>query len=205
MGLFRKKKKVKKHKRLLTPAPEMIGNSPISVGRGTYGFCNITVHQWNEGAALRIGSFCSIAAEVTVLLGGNHRTDWATTYPFGRICVDRFGGEAIAGQHRSGGDVVIGNDVWIGHGTSFVSGVTIGDGAVIAANSHVVKDIPPYYLAGGNPARPIKPRFDTEITALLQQLAWWELPDEAIRAIAPTLCATPDVVTLRQLLQQYRP
>lgn len=70
-----------------------IGNSQISIGRFTYGFNNIAIHQWGEGAALKIGSFCSIATNINVFLGGNHRTDWITTFPFGHIFQDEIGRE----------------------------------------------------------------------------------------------------------------
>lgn len=202
--LLKRKKKVKSYHRLLAAPPAKIGNSPITMGRYTYGSCHLSIQQWNEGAALHIGAFCSISANVTIMLGGNHRHDWVTTYPFGKLCIEQFGHAELTGQNTTNGDVVIGNDVWIGDGATIMSGVTIGDGAVIAARAHVVKDVAAYHIVGGNPAKTIRPRFDGETIALLQQLAWWDLPDETIRTIIPILCAEPDAAQLRALIARYR-
>lgn len=132
----------------------------------------ITLRQWGEGAQLKIGNFCSIASNITVLLGGNHRTDWVTTYPFGH-CKNFPDVAPVKGHPKTNGNVVIGNDVWIGSGATIMSGVTIGDGAVIAANSHVVKDVAPYSIVGGNPAKHIKFRFTEEQIKSLLQIQWW--------------------------------
>src|SRR5579871_3351215 len=118
-----------------------VGNSKVIIGRYTYGFENLSVREWSEGATLKIGSFCSLAPSITILLGGNHRKDWITTFPFGQIYQDELGGTDIDGRPLTNGDVVIGDDVWIGYGVTIMSGVTIGSGAVLAANSHVVKDV----------------------------------------------------------------
>ncbi len=181
-----------------------IGQSPISVGRFSYCFENVTVRQWDEGAALRIGAFCSIASEVNIFLGGNHRTDWVTTFPFGHIYEDELVREKITGHPATKGDVVIGNDVWIGTGVTILSGVTIGDGAVICANACVAKDVLPYQIVGGNPAHALKQRFDDEIVEMLLKLRWWDLPLEAIRPLAGTLCAKPDRQVLATLLATHR-
>lgn len=202
--LTKRNKKAKSYHRLLAAPPEKLGHSIITMGRYTYGTCHLSIQQWNEGAALHIGAFCSISANVTIMLGGNHRHDWVTTYPFGKLCVEQFGHAELTGQNTTNGDVIIGNDVWIGHGATIMSGVCVGDGAVIAANAHVVKDVPAYHIVGGNPAKIIRPRFDAETIALLQQLAWWTLPDETIRTIIPTLCNTPDPAALRALITRHR-
>ena len=111
-----------------------IGNSLISVQRFTYGFENIKITQGGEGASLKIGSFCSIATSCKIFLGGNHRTDWITTYPFGHIFLDELNNADIKGHPSTKGDVEIGNDVWIGESVTIMSEVKIGDGAVLAAN-----------------------------------------------------------------------
>jgi acetyltransferase-like isoleucine patch superfamily enzyme len=181
----------------------VMGESQISVGRFTYGFENISIRQWNEGAALKIGSFCSLANNINIFLGGNHRTDWITTFPFGHIFQDELGGEDILGHPSTKGDVIIGNDVWIGSGVTIMSGIKIGDGAVISANACVVKDVLPYHIVGGNPAKLIKQRFDNEIIDSLLVLKWWDLPVSNIKNISKKLCSKPDNELLLELISFY--
>ena len=187
-----------------TKRTELIGNSLISIGRFTYGFENVAVKQWGEGAALTIGAFCSIADNVTVFLGGNHRTDWITTYPFGHIFVDELGGGDIQGHPVTKGDVIIGNDVWIGSGTTIMSGIHIGDGAVIAANSCVVKNVSAFEIVGGNPSRHIKMRFDEETINLLLNLRWWDLSLNEIKSMVQDLSSKPTNELLRNLILKYK-
>ncbi|MHB2168925.1 CatB-related O-acetyltransferase [Alsobacter sp. R-9] len=182
-----------------------VGRSTVLVGPFSYGHEHLNILQWNEGASLQIGAFCSISGGCTVYLGGNHRLDWATTYPFGHIYTAELFGPAVTEHPLTDGDVIIGNDVWIGAECTIMSGVTIGDGAVIAAKAHVVKDVPPYTIFGGNPARPIRQRFDDDVVALLRALRWWDLPPEAIREIRSDLCAPPTVEGLSALVRRYRP
>ena len=160
-----------------------------SCGKYSYGTNNVKVFHWGEPAQLHIGSFCSIGLNCSVYLGGNHRTEWITTYPFGHINKDIFNNFDGEGHPSTNGDVVIGNDVWIGNNVTIMSGVTIGDGAVLAANSHVVKNVDPYTIVGGNPARPIKQRFSKEIVDKLLELKWWTWQDEKINMYLPYLCS----------------
>lgn len=180
------------------------GASTIRVGAFTYGHRKITIREWGEGANLTIGKFCSIANGVVVMLGGNHRVDWITTYPFGHIHQDILGGTDIVGHPISKGDVMIGHDVWLGSRCSIMSGISIGTGAVVAANSSLSQDVPPYTIVGGNPAKPIKQRFPDEIVSLLLELRWWDLDPEIIREIAPELSQTPSIEGLRSLIKRYR-
>ncbi|MDH2998576.1 hypothetical protein A1D22_02090 [Pasteurellaceae bacterium LFhippo2] len=182
----------------------VVGNSKVSIGRYTYGIENLSIHQWNEGATLQIGAFCSIARNISIFLGGNHRIDWITTYPFGHIFQEELGGQGIVGHPTSNGDIIIGNDVWIGSGVTIMSGVTIGDGAVLAANSHIVKDVKPYEIVGGNPAKSLKFRFEQEIIDKLLQLRWWELELETIKEITHDLSTPPTSKLLDKLLATYR-
>lgn len=158
----------------------------MSFGKYTYGSPN--VHWSDSGAKLVVGNFCSIAGNVNIYLGGNHRTDWVTTYPFGHIHKHIFNHFNGNGHPSTKGDVIIGNDVWIGNNVTIMSGVTIGDGVVIANNSHVVKDVEPYSLVGGNPAKLIKYRFTEEQIQELLQIKWWYWDDNKINNFSPFLC-----------------
>jgi len=180
------------------------GNSKITVGRFSYGIENVSVMQWGEGACLTIGSFCSISTNVKVFLGGNHRIDWITTFPFGNVFIDELGGKDILGHPATNGDVVIGNDVWLAHGVTIMSGVSIGDGAVVAANAHVVNNVPPYCIVGGNPAKEIRYRFNLEIRQLLLELSWWDLPLQVIKSITSDLSQEPNTEILEDMIKKFR-
>ena len=158
----------------------------MSFGKYTYGKPNI--YYQNPQANLTIGNFCSIAANVNIYLGGNHRTDWVTTYPFGHIHQGKFNDFNGDGHPSTKGNVIIGNDVWIGSDVTIMSGVTIGDGVVIANNSHVVKNVEPYTIVGGNPAKLIKYRFTPEQISKLLEIKWWNWDDEKINKYTPLLC-----------------
>ena len=173
-----------------------IGNSQIRVGRFTYGYEHADVYQWGEGANLEIGSFCSIAGGLQVFLGGNHRVDWASTFPFGQVFRKSLGEFDISNNSQSNGDVVVGHDVWIGSKVTIMSGVRIGDGAVIAANATVTRDVAPYEMVGGNPAKHLKFRFEESVRSRLQALRWWDQPIEVIRKLAPLLSGVPDAAAL---------
>ena len=159
----------------------------MSYGKHTYG--RPTISWENENAKLIVGNFCSIAGGVKVYLGGNHRTDWITTYPFGHIHQHIFNKFDGSGHPSTKGNVIIGNDVWIGDNVTIMSGVNIGDGVVIANNSHVVKDIEPYSLVGGNPAKLIKYRFTQQQIEKLLEIKWWYWDDEKINNITPLICS----------------
>ena len=157
----------------------------MSYGKYTYG--TPTIFWKNDDAKLIVGNFCSIADGVKIYLGGNHRTDWVTTYPFGHTNqhIFKFNGH---GHPSTKGDVIIGNDVWIANNVTIMSGVTIGDGVVIANNSHVVKNVEPYSLVGGNPAKLIKYRFTKEQIENLLEIKWWDWDDDKINKYTPLLC-----------------
>lgn len=158
----------------------------MSYGKYTYG--TPTILWKNKDAKLIVGNFCSIADGVKIYLGGNHRTDWVTTYPFGHVSKSIFNKFNGHGHPSTKGDVIIGNDVWIGNNVTIMSGVTIGDGVVIANNSHVVKNVEPYSLVGGNPAKLIKYRFSQEQIEKLLQIKWWYWDDNKINKVTPLLC-----------------
>lgn len=157
----------------------------ISKGKYSYGDPKIICNTNNNN--LYIGNFCSIAGNVKVYLGGNHRTDWVSTFPFGHTDDLFFYGSMQEGHPISNGDVSIGNDVWIGENVTIMSGVNIGDGAVIANNSHVVKNVNPYSIIGGNPAKLIRHRFKPTQVDQLLKIKWWDWDDEKIKHFVPLL------------------
>jgi acetyltransferase-like isoleucine patch superfamily enzyme len=163
----------------LGPAGGPIHNGLVVVGEHTYGADQISPHIWNMETRLIIGSYCSIADNVHVLLGGNHRVDRVSSYPFGRDAMKAVAPEPEANP-VSNGDVVIGSDVWVGSHASIMSGVTIGSGAVVAAYAHVVRDVEPYSIVGGNPARHLRHRFAPEVVERLIKIAWWEWPSSVV-------------------------
>jgi len=166
---------------------------------GDYSYGCPEVMSWGEGAKVKIGSFCSLAGGTKVLLGGNHRSDWVTTYPFSVLDEPALG---IQGHPYTNGDVLIGNDVWIGMSCVIMSGVTIGDGACVAACSVVTKDVPPYSIVGGNPARVIRKRFtDTQIQDLLL-IKWWNWPLPTIQRYYKFLLSQ-DVDMFIETAQQF--
>jgi acetyltransferase-like isoleucine patch superfamily enzyme len=152
------------------------------IGRGTYG--EPAVLTWDGEGTLRVGAFCSFARGVTVILNGEHRTDWVTTYPFPKF---RDSARSATGHVASKGDVVIGNDVWVGFGATILAGVTIRDGAVVGAAAVVTRDVAPYAIVAGNPARLIRHRFDEETIGLLRRLAWWDWSDDELDRAMPLL------------------
>jgi acetyltransferase-like isoleucine patch superfamily enzyme len=161
----------------------------VEVGRHTYGHEQIEERHWGEPAALSIGSFCSVADRVVVFLGGNHRTDWVTTYPFPALADRWETARGIEGHPATNGDVRIGNDVWIGSNATILSGVAVGDGAVIGADSCVTRSIPPYAIVAGNPAVVLRRRFDQSTIEALLEIRWWDWSDEKIADNVMYLCS----------------
>ena len=172
------RKKTRRAKTLIERHPDW------NAGRHSYG--DPLLHGWGEGAKLRIGAFCSFASGVQIFLGGEHRTDWVSTYPFNVMWPDA---AQFSGHPATKGDVSIGNDVWVGAEAVILSGVTVGDGAVIGARALVTKDVAPYAVVAGNPARQVRRRFtDAQVTRLLA-VAWWHWSDERIATLLPLLLA----------------
>ncbi len=162
----------------------LVSEGLLEIGDHSYGCPDIVTHR-GDTARVRVGDFCSLAADIEILVGGNHRVDWVSTYPFRAMF--RLEGAFEDGHPATKGDVVIGNDVWIGRGAKILSGVTVGDGAAIAGYSLVVKDVPPYTIVGGNPAKVIRRRFpDDQIDALLR-IAWWTWSLDKIIEEVPAL------------------
>lgn len=164
------------HRAETNPLEDLVASGLGSVGRGTYGIPHI--YRWDNSTRLDIGAYCSIASGAMIVMGGEHRTDWVTTYPL-RVLND-LPGAWSDGHPRTKGDIVIGNDVWIGLGSTILSGVTIGDGAVIGAGAVVTRDIAAYGIVIGNPAELVKYRFDEDLREALLRIAWWNWPHEKV-------------------------
>lgn len=150
----------------------------VSIGQYTYG--SPLVRWWGEPANLFIGKYCSIADNVEIFLGGNHRTDWVSTYPF-PVFSQWPEARRIEGHPGTKGDVKIGNDVWLGSGCVILSGVTIGDGAVIGCRTVVTRNVPAYAIVVGNPAVIVRMRFDPEQIKRLLESAWWNWHPSLVR------------------------
>jgi virginiamycin A acetyltransferase len=167
----------------------LVNHPAIEVGDYTYYDDFEDVHNFVKnvkylfdftGDRLVIGKFCMIASGVEFILNGaNHLSDAVSAYPFAV-----FGGawsEAMRGKaYPSRGDTVVGNDVWIGYRAALLPGVKVGDGAIIGAYSVVTKDVAPYTIVGGNPAREIRQRFSPGHVERLLQLRWWDWDPEKI-------------------------
>lgn len=167
----------------------IITNPNIEVGDYTYYDDFEDVHNFEKnvkyhfdfiGDKLIIGKFCMIASDVTFIMNGaNHLSESVSTYPFAI-----FGNgweKAMEGKgYPTKGNTIIGNDVWIGHRATIMPGVKVGDGAIIASNATVTKDVAPYAVVGGNPAREIKKRFSDAQIADLLEIAWWNWPIEKL-------------------------
>jgi acetyltransferase-like isoleucine patch superfamily enzyme len=133
---------------------------------------------WHKpGRGLSIGRYCSIAPGVRIYLGGNHRLNFISTYPFRERTPN---GEALPVQEESNGDVTIGHDVWIGQDAVILSGVTVGSGAVIGTRSVVTRDVSPFSIVAGNPARHRRFRIPEHYIPDLLDIAWWDWPHEDV-------------------------
>ncbi|MDR2658602.1 MAG: CatB-related O-acetyltransferase [Spirochaetaceae bacterium] len=136
---------------------------------------------------LIIGKFCQIASGVNfVMNGANHQMSCVSTFPF---YIFEGWNESVPALSKMPlkGDIIIGNDVWIGQNVTILPGVKIGDGAIIGMNSVVGRDVEPYTIAAGNPAKIIRKRFDDELIMLMLKLKWWDLPVEEINKLIPIL------------------
>lgn len=158
---------------------------------------NVLYHYPVNGDRLKIGKFCSVACGAKFLFtSGNHSLRSLSTYTFPIFYEQRgLDPKNIRDAWDNKGDIVIGNDVWIGYEAVILSGVTVGDGAVIGTRAVVTKDVPPYTIVGGVPARPIRRRFDPQTIARLEELRWWDWEEERIaRNLSAIQSGRPDLL-----------
>mgnify|MGYP004660959335 CR=1 FL=1 len=188
----------------LTFVKPTIKNPNIVVGDFTY-FADtdfekhVTHHYDFIGDKLIIGKFCQIGAGAGVefvMNGANHQMNAVSTYPF-----YIFGSWDQSAPSKEDlpfkGDTVVGNDVWIGQNSTILPGVHIGDGAIIGLNSVVTRDVPPYTIVAGNPAKAVRKRFDDELIDLLLKLKWWDKSAEEINVLIPLLSCS-DLAKVKQ-------
>jgi len=187
---------------------KQVAHRNISVGRYSYYSGYYHRHSFEECARyllldegadrLIIGSFCSIGSGAAFLMAGNqgHRNEWISTFPFYWMSdVPDFDG--AANGYLPAGDTIIGNDVWIGSEAIIMPGIRIGDGAVIGTRALVTRDVEPYSIVGGNPAKTIRKRLDDQQIELLLQIKWWDWPDERLKPVMQIL-TSGDVDALHQ-------
>lgn len=182
LGRLRRRLKGGVRKDLLPPATRLDQREDLreyEIGRYSWG--HLTVSYRTPGGVLRVGQFTSIAYGCRVVLGGEHRADFVSTYRFAAYPpFNETHGHLKADTAVTRGDVVIGNDVWIGHETMIMSGVTLGDGVIVGAGSVVRQNAPPYAIVVGNPARVTGFRFPPEQIEALLRIKWWDWSEERI-------------------------
>lgn len=145
----------------------------VKVGKETYG--NLYVLAFNKDSKLSIGNYCSIAPNVSFMLSADHITNYVSTFPY-KV---KIMGEPLEGLSK--GDIVIEDDVWLGYGATIMSGVHIGQGAIVAAGAVVTKDVPPYAIVGGVPAKVIKKRFSEDVIKELLKIDYGQLNRDMIK------------------------
>jgi len=194
--------------RLVKFTRECLKGPDFEIGAHTYGTPTVLPHPGRRPITVRIGKFCSIAEGVVIHRGANHRIDFVTTYPFWSFPDVWPWARSLSRPDlgpSSKGDVVIGNDVWIGTEATILSGVTVGDGAAIAARAVVTRDVEPYAIVAGNPARLIRKRFDDTTIARLLEIRWWDWPMEEIDQNLDLICSSDMEEFLRRHQETQAP
>lgn len=151
--------------------------------RGTYFDRHVNIISWSDDFKIKLGKYNSVGRDCVFFLHANHRYDWITTSSqlWGPVTPEIADMHMKMGHPTCNGDIIIENDVWIGAKSTIMSGVKISNGAVVAAGSLVTKDVPPYAIVGGNPARIIKYRFDESQIEKLLNISWWDWDEHKIR------------------------
>jgi acetyltransferase-like isoleucine patch superfamily enzyme len=175
----------------LATARRLIKAGRLTIGPHTLGYSLPRIKTYiHDDTRLHIGDYSSLPPDATVMLGGRHPSNAVTTYPHRILWGMEGAGEDGFPEHSP--DSSIGSDVWLGDKVLVLTGVRIGDGAIIAANSLVNKDIPDYAIAGGVPAKVIRYRFPEEQRRALLEIAWWDWPEDEVRKAVP-LIASKDI------------
>lgn len=174
----------------------------VTIGKGTYGPINVQSLYITPDENLTIGNYVSIAPDVIFLLGMNHQINTATTFPFHSKLIERSPVDAL-----SNGPIVVEDEVWIGMGARILSGIKIGKGAIIAAGSVVTKDVEPYAIVGGNPAKLIRFRFSDDIINILKPIRFVNFSEEWIKKnihlIYKKIETVEDALQLKRLADSY--
>ena len=161
---------------------------------------NVLYHFDFIGDKLVIGKFCTIASDVKFIMNGaNHPLNYFTTYPFAIFGHAWENTMSLEGECK--GDIIIGNDVWLGYNALIMPGANVGDGSIIAANSVVTKDVKPYTIVGGNPAKLIRKRFPDQVINLMLEVRWWHWSIEKITKNIGILCSD-DIQALKRLVNE---
>jgi chloramphenicol O-acetyltransferase type B len=180
------------------PLDRQVTNPNIVVGRYSYYSGYYHGHSFDDCARylmttpgvdrLIVGAFCSIGSGAAFIMAGNqgHRNDWVSTFPFAFV-PDAPEFASANNAFQSAGDTMIGNDVWIGSEAIIMPGIKVGHGAVIGTRALVTKDVEPYTIVGGNPAKPIRKRFTEADISLLLEMKWWDWPLQQLTAAMPLL------------------
>lgn len=186
------------------PEPQLwetwVAEGRVTMGHGSYGMPNLRYFRApsEPHLLLEIGNYCSIAEGSLLVINGNHNVDWTSTYPFfemtGRGQLSRIGHPKTSGVTR------IGHGAWIGTESLIRGGVSIGAGAVVAARAVVTRDVAPYSIVAGSPAREMRRRFDTQVAVAIEQTRWWEIPPSRMTdTVADLLSQQPTSDTLALL------
>lgn len=160
--------------------------------RGTYFDRNVNIISWSDEYKINVGKYCSIGRDCNFFLHANHRPDWVTTSSqlLGPVTHEIAKMHMEMGHPSCKGDIIIGNDVWIGAKATIMSGVKIGDGSIVGATSTVTKDVPPYAIVAGNPAKIIKYRFTEKQINSLLSISWWNWEEHKIRLESMNMWST---------------
>jgi acetyltransferase-like isoleucine patch superfamily enzyme len=160
-----------------------------NAGRGTYFDRNVNIVTWSDEYKIFLGKYNSVGRDCNFFLHANHRPDWVTTSSqlLGPVTDDIAEMHMIMGHPACKGDIIVENDVWIGAKSTIMSGVKIHNGSIVGACSVVTKDVPPYAIVAGNPARVVKYRFTEEQISSLLEISWWNWDENKIKQNAMSM------------------